>query len=91
MTSNDTLVIDVTPEERERIEALAHQRGYKTPTEYVRALIESDSADMRDQAYFWSETWQAGEREADEDIAAGRVETFGTMDELLADLMDDDE
>lgn len=27
----------------------------------------------REQAYFWSKEWQAGEREADEDIKAGRV------------------
>ena len=27
----------------------------------------------RDQAYFWSRDWQAGEREAEEDIRAGRV------------------
>jgi hypothetical protein len=89
--NNDALIIDVTPEERHQIEALAHQRGYKTPTEYVRALIQSDSADMQDQAYFWSETWQVGEHETDSDIAAGRVETFHTMDELLADLLDEDE
>jgi bifunctional DNA-binding transcriptional regulator/antitoxin component of YhaV-PrlF toxin-antitoxin module len=25
-----------------------------------------------DQAWFWTEEWQAGEREADEEIAAGR-------------------
>jgi antitoxin PrlF len=29
-----------------------------------------------DQAWFWSESWQRGEREASADIAAGRVETF---------------
>jgi antitoxin PrlF len=29
-----------------------------------------------DQAWFWSESWKRGEREASADIAAGRVETF---------------
>ena len=44
-----------------------------------------------DQAYFWTEEWQKGEREADEDIAAGRVKTFDTMEDFLADLDNDDE
>jgi len=39
-----------------------------------------------DQAYFWTEAWQAAEREAQEDIDAGRVKTFETVGELLADL-----
>lgn len=30
------------------------------------------------QAWFWSPDWQAGEREADLDRNAGRVETFDT-------------
>jgi antitoxin PrlF len=29
-----------------------------------------------DQAWFWTESWQKGEREATADIEAGRVETF---------------
>ncbi|MEO8540608.1 MAG: AbrB family transcriptional regulator [bacterium] len=29
-----------------------------------------------DQLWFWTEEWQAGEREADEDIKAGRTTTF---------------
>jgi AbrB family looped-hinge helix DNA binding protein len=29
-----------------------------------------------DQAWFWTESWQKGEREATADITAGRVETF---------------
>jgi AbrB family looped-hinge helix DNA binding protein len=35
------------------------------------------------QAWFWSPEWQAGEREADADRDAGRVETFASGDELL--------
>jgi hypothetical protein len=29
-----------------------------------------------DQAWFWTPEWQAKEREADADLAAGRVKTF---------------
>ncbi len=39
-----------------------------------------------DQAWFWTPEWQAGEREADADIAAGRVETFESGEEFLAAL-----
>lgn len=37
-----------------------------------------------DQAWFWAERWQAMEQEAEEDIAAGRVETFDSSDEFMA-------
>ena len=41
----------------------------------------------RDQAWFWTKEWQEMEREADEDIAAGRVSgPFETAEELLAHL-----
>jgi AbrB family looped-hinge helix DNA binding protein len=40
----------------------------------------------RSQAYFWSERWQEGEKEADEDILAGRVRDFDTIEYLLAEL-----
>lgn len=38
------------------------------------------------QAWFWNPEWQAGEREADADRAAGRVETFGSDEDFTAAL-----
>jgi hypothetical protein len=38
------------------------------------------------QAYFWTRRWQEGEREADEDIKAGRVKAFDSADELIKEL-----
>ena len=38
------------------------------------------------QAWFWTPEWQEKEREADEDIAAGRVERFESDEEFLAAL-----
>ena len=35
------------------------------------------------QAWFWSPEWQAGEREADADREAGRVESFTSDREFL--------
>ncbi len=42
MTEREMLVIDVTPEERQRIEARARQHGYPTAREYLLALVEAD-------------------------------------------------
>lgn len=38
------------------------------------------------QAWFWTERWQQMEREADEDIAAGRYKTFDDVESFIADL-----
>ena len=38
------------------------------------------------QAWFWTSTWQAGEREADADRVAGRVETFDSDDSFIEGL-----
>ena len=39
-----------------------------------------------DQAWFWTPEWQAKEREADADKAAGRVERFESHEAFLAAL-----
>ncbi|MCJ7623958.1 MAG: AbrB/MazE/SpoVT family DNA-binding domain-containing protein [Anaerolineaceae bacterium] len=38
----------------------------------------------RSQAYFWTERWQAGEREAEEDLRTGRSRRFENVDDALA-------
>jgi antitoxin PrlF len=40
----------------------------------------------RDQAWFWTPEWQAGEREASEDIAAGRTTVNEDPEDLFRDL-----
>ena len=40
----------------------------------------------KSQAYFWTRRWQEGEKEANEDIRAGRVKTFDSAEELIKDL-----
>ncbi|MBI2908895.1 MAG: AbrB/MazE/SpoVT family DNA-binding domain-containing protein [Chloroflexi bacterium] len=40
----------------------------------------------KDQAWFWTRRWQEGEREADEDIRAGRVFSFPNAEEAIASL-----
>lgn len=39
-----------------------------------------------DQAWFWTEEWQCGEREASDDIAAGRTRRSRSADEFIESL-----
>lgn len=39
-----------------------------------------------DQAWFWSEEWQKGEKEAEADITSGRVKSFENAEDLLEEL-----
>jgi AbrB family looped-hinge helix DNA binding protein len=64
-------------EEGDLIEiAVENERAVLSP----KKLIDSS------QAYFWSKSWQAGEREASADIESGRVKTFDDAEELIAEL-----
>jgi antitoxin PrlF len=38
------------------------------------------------QAYFWTDEWQAAEREASEDISKGRVKGFRSAESMIRDL-----
>lgn len=40
----------------------------------------------KDQAWFWSEKWQAEERIVDEQIKNGQIKSFDTIDALIEDL-----
>ena len=43
----------------------------------VKKLID------KDQAWFWTKRWQEGERQAEEDIKAGRVQSFANAEEAI--------
>jgi hypothetical protein len=51
-----------------------------------RAVLTPKRLVDKDQAYFWSREWQEGEREAQEDIRAGRVKEFASVEDLFRDL-----
>ena len=40
----------------------------------------------KSQEYFWTKRWQAGEREAKEDIKIGRIQEYDSMRQLVSDL-----
>ena len=61
--------------------------------DYLEVSVEEGAIVMRpkklidaDQAWFWSEDWQKGEREASEDIARGRVGRSNGADEFVESL-----
>lgn len=39
-----------------------------------------------DQAWFWTESWQAGEHEAEDDIRSGRTTIHKTVDDMFGHL-----
>jgi antitoxin PrlF len=71
----ETLRVD----EGDEVEFTRHEDGTVT----VRGLKTIPA----DQAWFWSPEWQAGERQADEEIARGDLSpVHGSAEEMFADL-----
>jgi len=58
--------------------------GYFVPS-FPDEDVENVDEDLS-QAYFWSEEWQKAESEASEDIKLGRVKTFNSVQDLIAEL-----
>lgn len=61
--------------------------------DYVEVHVTEDSIILtpkklvdKSQAYFWSNRWQEAEREASEDISAGRVHEAHDVEDLIAKL-----
>ena len=61
--------------------------------DYIEVRVTEDSIVLtpkklvdKSQAYFWSPSWQAAEREASQDIAAGRIHEAKDVDDLIANL-----
>jgi antitoxin component of MazEF toxin-antitoxin module len=77
--------INIPPELLERAHLAEGSVVCLSVTEDGAIAIAAEGRDP-DQAWFWTEEWQRKEREADEDIAAGRVTGPMTGDEFLAEL-----
>lgn len=61
------------PEEVRRQVGLKIGDRVEVTAEIGRIVIRPVIEIPRDQAWYWTEEWRAKEREADKDIAAGRV------------------
>ena len=61
--------------------------------DYVEVTVEDDVIVLapkklidKSQAYFWSPSWQAAERQASEDIASGRLHESDDVESLISEL-----
>lgn len=59
--------------------------------DFLEIRVENDRIELiplamipRDQLWYWTPEWQAGERQADADRAAGRYKDFKSMKRALA-------
>ena len=57
-----------------------------TVTDAGEVLLRGMTSVPADQRWFWEPDWQAGEREASEQIKAGNVEVFDDVDAMFAAL-----
>jgi AbrB family looped-hinge helix DNA binding protein len=56
-----------------------------------KIVLEPKKLIPSDQQWFWTEEWQAGEREAQAEIDAGQMKHFSSMKDFLKDLEREDE
>ncbi|ADG07664.1 MULTISPECIES: AbrB/MazE/SpoVT family DNA-binding domain-containing protein [Kyrpidia] len=66
------------------VEALQLEEGTEFEITVVdgRIVMEPLVSVPRSQAWFWTEKWQREEREAEEDVRAGRLTTIRNTDDL---------
>lgn len=75
------------------IPASIRKRAHLEEGDLLEAEVRGDEIVLRpkklidkSQAWFWTKEWQEAERTADEDIKAGRVKTFESVEDLIDDL-----
>jgi antitoxin MazE len=72
---------------------LRRRFGLDKPGAQVEIVVRDGEIVLRphvavpaEQAWFWTDKWQAKEREADDSLAVGHVTTFDTAEDFLAHL-----
>jgi hypothetical protein len=83
-----TLSLRLEERQYERLRVMAFEER-RPMAELVRAAVDEYLAERPiapGQEWFWSAAWQKAERKVEEDLAAGRYETFDTMEDFLAGL-----
>jgi predicted transcriptional regulator len=82
------VTLNLPPQMVERAREMAEAREMDLDALIMAAL----SAYLDDdQAWYWTDEWQAAENEAEIALSTGNYKTFDSMDDLLADLMADDQ
>jgi len=54
--------------------------------EAIEGYLQQQPPIKAGQEWFWTPEWQKAEREVEADLAAGRFETFDTMEDFLEGL-----
>jgi len=66
------------------IERLIKEIRSLSPTEKIElARRLNEEAIFNDQSWYWTPEWQAAEKEADEDISAGRINRFKNVNNAI--------
>ncbi|MDQ2883079.1 MAG: AbrB/MazE/SpoVT family DNA-binding domain-containing protein [Actinomycetota bacterium] len=73
---------------REALHVIEGDEVEFTITDAGEVLLRGMTSVPADQRWFWEPEWQAGEREASEQIKAGDVEIFDDADAMFASLND---
>jgi AbrB family looped-hinge helix DNA binding protein len=88
-----TVLTKVTRNGQITLPASARRALHVEEGDYIEVRVTDDSIVLvpkklvdKSQAYFWSPSWQAAEREASLDIASGRVSEPKEVHDLIDDL-----
>ncbi len=89
-----SIVLQVRSNGQITLPTLVRRQARLKEGDILEVIVEEDGsirlvpkvAIDRSQAYFWTERWQAGEREADEDLRLGRYEDYDSLEEMAKDL-----
>lgn len=84
MTDHEMLMLDVTREERERIETQARQHGFGTARDYLLALVAEDVEGDEVEAYFNTDP-EGAFRQAWQEAMTGQIHPVATLWDDLDD------
>lgn len=78
--------LTLPPEIRDALHVSEGDEVEFTITEAGDVLLRGMTSVPADQRWFWEPEWQAGEREASEQIKAGDIEVFDDAEAMFASL-----
>lgn len=92
-------VLQVRSNGRITLPAAVRRKANLREGDLLQVVVEADGSlrlvpqttIARSQLYFWTRRWQEGERQAEEDIRAGRVQEFEDIEDLIKSLEERDE
>jgi len=84
LNKNEQKILVKAKEKIKKIQTdLAHSKGLNDNEVKIAVKAKLINAD---QAWWWHEDWQKGEREADKDLAKGRYKQFDNIEDVIKEL-----